>query len=200
MQGSTCDAMQGCVGSTEDEASGRAIRHDMQVRMYVVARARPWSPVVCCRSIVDMSTVDCAIRLVQVVGGDRPRHSLATDAGGITWSGCGGGSGGGQGCGCRRAITTIVANPSWSAGRTMDATGWRQPRRVRAGDSGAYRDGQGWMGIVDRRCTIEGRRDGDNSTSLHGSQTACGGQPNACWAVTARYGRKRYVKCELCAI
>ena len=93
MQGSTCDAMQGCVGSTEDEASGRAIRYDMQVRMYVVAGARPWSPMVCCRSIVDMSTVDCAIRPVQVVGGDRHRHSLATDVGGITWSGDGGGSG-----------------------------------------------------------------------------------------------------------
>ena len=48
MQGSTCDAMQGCVGSTEDEASSWAIRHDMR------GRSR-WSPalVACCLLSVD---------------------------------------------------------------------------------------------------------------------------------------------------
>ena len=116
-----CDAGLRRVNGRRGERAGDTIRCDMQVRVYVGSR---WSPalVACCRSIVDMSTVDCAIRPVQVVGGDRHRHSLATDVGGITWGGGGGGSGGGQGCGCRRAITTIAANPSWTAGRTMDAT------------------------------------------------------------------------------
>ena len=57
MQGSTCDAMQGCVGSTEDEASGRAIRHDMR------GRSR-WSPalVACCLLSVDRRHVHGRLR------------------------------------------------------------------------------------------------------------------------------------------